>query len=79
MSTRMRFIRKEVLGLTQVGMARVAGVTQGTISKWESGELEPGLTEIARIRAEAARMKKRWRDAWLFAPHEPQRDSSEAA
>lgn len=34
-------------------MASIAGVTQASVSRWESGEFEPSLEELRRIRAEA--------------------------
>jgi len=46
-------IRKNVFRCTQAEMASIAGVTQASVSRWESGEFEPSLEELRRIRAEA--------------------------
>jgi predicted transcriptional regulator len=62
----LRHIRKSVLGLSQAGMAAVAEVSQGTVSKWENGELNPNRDEMARIRDEARRRKLAWDDSWFF-------------
>jgi len=44
-------IRKTVLGISQAEMAEIAGVSQGTVSKWEAGGAEPDLAQLARIRS----------------------------
>ena len=62
----LAFIRKQIFELTQAEMAVIAGVTQGTISKWEAGSLEPSRTEMKRIRDEAERLGKAWDDRWFF-------------
>jgi len=62
----LRHIRKSVLGLSQSEMAAIADVSQGTVSKWESGELNPNLDEMARIRDEARRRCLDWDDSWFF-------------
>ena len=64
-------IRKNVFDVTQVEMAAIAEVSQGTVSKWESGALAPDRHELGRIRQEAARRGLTWDDAWFFeAPSE---------
>lgn len=62
----MKLIRTKVFGVTQVEMARIARVSQATISRWEAGLREPSRSELARIRAEAARRQIMLDDAWLF-------------
>jgi transcriptional regulator with XRE-family HTH domain len=59
-------IRRNVLKLTQAGLADLAGVSQGTVSRWEQGKLEPTREELARIREQAKRSGKKWRDNWFF-------------
>jgi predicted transcriptional regulator len=62
----LRHIRKAVLGISQADMAAVAEVSQGTVSKWENGELNPNRDEMARIRAAAMDRGLAWDDAWFF-------------
>lgn len=62
----LRHIRKSVLGLSQAEMAAITAVSQGTVSKWENGELNPNRDEMARIRDEARRRGLAWEDAWFF-------------
>jgi DNA-binding transcriptional regulator YiaG len=59
-------IRKQVFGVSQATMAAIAKVSQGTVSKWETGELSPDRNEMGRIRDEAIRRQIRWSDAWFF-------------
>lgn len=73
-------IRKAVLKLTQAGMADVAGVTQATVSRWESGEFDPSLDELGRIRIEAINRGVGWEDVWFFeTPADPAPAESETA
>jgi predicted transcriptional regulator len=62
----LRFIRKDVLSLSQAELASVADVSQGTVSKWEAGELAPSLAEMSKIRAEAISRGIDWDDRWFF-------------
>ncbi|NEU14632.1 helix-turn-helix domain-containing protein [Methylobacterium sp. BTF04] len=59
-------IRKNVLDLSQAEFARIAGVSQGTVSRWEKGELSPSLPELLLIRAAAKARSPNWDDCWLF-------------
>lgn len=59
-------IRKNVLGMNQAELASLAGVSQGTVSRWEQGKLSPSFEEMRRIREEAKRRGKRWNDTWFF-------------
>lgn len=74
-------IRKEVLGKSQAELAALTGVAQATVSRWETGELFPGLRELEAIRV-AGREKRPedWRDEWLFdgPPTAQQSDVREA-
>lgn len=64
-------IRTQVLRLTQAELAKIANVSQGTVSKWENGELEPDRDELGRIREEARRRGVEWDDKLFFeAPGE---------
>ena len=62
----LRFIRKDILDLSQAELAAVAEVSQGTVSKWEAGELAPSLDEMSRIRGSAIARGIAWDDKWFF-------------
>jgi predicted transcriptional regulator len=47
----IKHLRKEVLKISQSELGDAAGVTQATVSRWESGELEPSLSELRAIAA----------------------------
>ena len=59
-------IRKSILQVTQTEMANVAGVKQATVSRWETGHLEPSRQEMSAIRDEVRRRGIDWDDRWLF-------------
>lgn len=58
-------IRLNVLKMKQHEFAAVAGVDQGTVSRWERGDLMPSLEAAAKIR-EAAKGKRGWSDKLFF-------------
>lgn len=62
----LRKIRKEVLSLSQAELSALVGVSQGTVSKWENGELSPSLDELSKLRTEAIARGIKWDDGWLF-------------
>lgn len=62
----MRTIRLHIFKIGQAEMAGIAGVSQATVSRWETGELEPGREQMAAIRAAAAERTSIWRDEWFF-------------
>lgn len=59
-------VRKSVLGLSQAELGAIAGVSQGTVSKWEAGEGSPSRDELARIRSAAIEKGIAWEDRWFF-------------
>lgn len=63
----MLHIRKTVLNVSQSEMAQIAGVAQGTVSKWEAGQLEPDRIELSRIREAVLHRGIDWDDGWFFA------------
>jgi transcriptional regulator with XRE-family HTH domain len=65
MST-LRFIRKDVLSLSQAELAAVAEVSQGTVSKWEAGELRRASTRCRRSATAAISRGVAWDDRWFF-------------
>ncbi|MGZ2438210.1 transcriptional regulator with XRE-family HTH domain [Sinorhizobium medicae] len=67
----IEFIRIQVFQQTQAAFAKLAGVSQGTVSKWEAGTLAPSQEEMTRIRTAAIRLALRWQmedwqDEWFF-------------
>jgi len=64
--TPMLRVRKNFLGLSQAKLARIAKVSQGTVSKWEAGELEPDRYQLARIRNAIQGRGIEWDDRWFF-------------
>lgn len=62
----MRHIRVNKFGVSQPEMARIAGVNQSTVSRWESGTHTPLSTVFAKIRSEARKRAILWDDAWFF-------------
>lgn len=62
----IRFIRLNVLKITQTEMAEVTRVSQATVCRWETGELEPNRTEMEAMRRYAYGKGLRWNDRWFF-------------
>lgn len=58
-------IRKNIFRVSQTEMARIAGVSQATISRWENG-VSPSQDDMARIRSEALNRDIPWNDRWFF-------------
>jgi len=63
-------IRKKLLGMTQIQFATLTGVAQATVSRWESGALEPTRAEMRTIRNAVLASGQHWNDAWFFDPVE---------
>lgn len=59
-------IRKNVFCVTQADFAVIAGVTQATVSRWESGAFDPSLDELRKIREEALARNLEWHDSKFF-------------
>lgn len=64
----MAHIRQSIFGVKQSEFAAIAGVTQGTVSRWEQGRWEPTREQLASIRDEAGRRGIEWDDGWFFEP-----------
>jgi len=63
----MAHIRQSVFeGISQTAFGEIASTTQPTVSRWESGELEPSRSEMDAIRKAAIAAGKPWDDRWFF-------------
>jgi transcriptional regulator with XRE-family HTH domain len=72
----IKHIRKNLFDVSQAVFGEIAGTTQASVSRWETGEQTPSHTEMLRIREEAKRRGLDWNDLWFF---ETPPSSTEAA
>jgi transcriptional regulator with XRE-family HTH domain len=72
-------VRTSVLRMTQAAFAEVAGVKQATVSRWESGEFDPGLDHLSRIRQAVLDRGQPWDDSWFFEVPAPAVQPADAA
>lgn len=73
--TPMQHIRKSLLRISQSEMAAITSTTQATVSRWETGELSPNLSQMARIREEAQARGVEWSDSFFFVGATEQRET----
>lgn len=62
-----RFVRVQVLGLSQEALAEKLSVTQPTVARWERHGMFP-RDQIEPVRALILASKKLWDDAWFIQP-----------
>lgn len=62
----IEYIRKNLLRSTQAEIAAIANTSQASVSRWESGELEPDLDELTLIRTEAIKRGLSFHDSVFF-------------
>ncbi|WP_442967701.1 helix-turn-helix domain-containing protein [Rhizobium sp. 268] len=80
----IEFVRTKVFQQTQAAFAKLAGVSQSTVSKWEAGTLAPSQEEMSRIRSTAIRLaieweQEAWQDEWFFVVPKELRQSRATA
>ena len=61
----LKFMRK-TLGMRATDLASLLGVTPETVSRWETGELEPDREQMDLIRQAALERGLEWNDRWFF-------------
>ena len=59
-------IRRNIFSLSQSKFGGEIGVNQSMISRWESGELEPSLSNMRAIRDLAKRRGVEWDDGFFW-------------
>ena len=65
----VKYIRTRIFKVEQAPFARIAGVSQPTVSRWEmesNPKSDPTLGDVERIRTEAEKRGLPWSDSWLF-------------
>ena len=64
--SQLRHIRQTIFAVSQSEFAAISNVSQATVSRWEKGDLSPGLAEMSRIRDAAKSRGLAWDDALFF-------------
>ena len=72
-------IRTKLFKMNQTAFAKVAGSNQGTVSRWETGELEPDRDILERIREAALDRGLEWSDSLFFEVPPESADAEHAA
>lgn len=62
----LAYVRNHVFKLSQLEFAKLVGVNQSTVSRWEAGRLDPSRSEMEAIRKLAAERQVSWDDRWFF-------------
>jgi DNA-binding transcriptional regulator YiaG len=60
------YIRQEILKVSQHVLAAIANTSQASVSRWETGELEPDREQLDLIRQAALDRGLPWDDRWFF-------------
>lgn len=64
---RIRYVRNDVLNVTQHTLAVALGVSQNRISDWENGRHMPGFDKMIKLRNICIQVYPiRWEDRFLF-------------
>jgi transcriptional regulator with XRE-family HTH domain len=62
----IEFLRRRIFKVNQIEFARIVGVGQATVSRWEDGKGSPTLEQVRSLRFEAANRGIAWDNNWLF-------------
>lgn len=62
----IRYIRIVIFRVNQTAFAKIAGVQQPTVSRWERDLLQPDRAHLQQIRSEAKRRKLELPDNLFF-------------
>jgi transcriptional regulator with XRE-family HTH domain len=62
----IRFVRREVFGETQAGLAKLGGVSRPRVSRYESGQEDPPYRFLAKLRLAARAMGLPLPADWFF-------------
>lgn len=62
----LHYVRVHVFELTQVEYAKALGVSQQTVSRWDTGKADPPRSSLMKIRDLARKRKISWDDSWFF-------------
>jgi predicted transcriptional regulator len=64
----IKHIRTDILKVSQAELARIAGVNQAQICRWEKGTVPHTIEALGRIRTEVKSQGHEWNDEWTFMP-----------
>jgi len=75
----IRHIRTNIFGVSQTAFAKIAGVKQASVSRWESSNdsSAPTLAEMVAIRNAALDRGLNWNDSYFFQSDEPVKQHEE--
>ena len=62
----LQYVRQRIFHMSQAQFALIAGVSQATVCRWESGQLEPDRPTLKQIRCAAKARKLKWRDSFFW-------------
>ena len=70
----LRWVRRNVFGVTQDGLAEIGGVSRPRVSRYETGADEPPFKFLRVLREEAAKRGLPFSGDWFFEVPRPAAD-----